>query len=92
MNEAIDYNALNWVRQELGEVLKQSCQFLEEYAGNRDNLACLHDCARNLHQARGPLGMVGLKGADQLAFEMEEVIADLLAGKSGAAGGGDLKY
>ena len=30
MNEAIDYNALDWVRLELGKVLKQACSFLEE--------------------------------------------------------------
>ena len=80
MNEDIDYNALNWVRQELDTVLRQACTSLGQYAENRDNSACLQDCAINLHQARGPLRMVGLKGADQLASEMEEVIADLQLG------------
>ncbi len=78
MSEAIDYNALNWVRQELDEVLKQARSSLEHYAGNRDDGTSLQDCAKNLHQARGPLRMVALKGADQLASEMEELIADLL--------------
>ena len=80
MNDDIDYNALNWVRHELDEVLRQACTSLGEYAGNRDNSACLQECAINLHEARGPLRMVGLKGADQLASEMEEVIADLQIG------------
>jgi chemosensory pili system protein ChpA (sensor histidine kinase/response regulator) len=78
MSEAIDYNALNWVQQELGEVLKQARSSLELYAENRDDATSLQDCAKNLHQARGPLRMVALKGADQLASEMEEVTADLL--------------
>ena len=78
MSEAIDYAALNWVRQELGEVLKQARLSLEQYAGNQDDGSSLQDCAKNLHQARGPLRMVELKGADQLASEMEELIADLL--------------
>ena len=77
MSEAIDYNALNWVKQELGEVLRQARSSLEQYAENRDDDASLQDCAKNLHQARGPLRMVALKGADQLASEMEEVITDL---------------
>ena len=80
MNEDIDYNALNWVRHELETVLRQACTALGEYAENRDNSACLQDCAIQLHQARGPLRMVGLKGADQLATEMEDVIADLQHG------------
>ena len=80
MNEEIDYNALNWVRQELDEVLRQACVCLGEYAGNRDNIDSLHECAKHLLQARDPLRMVGLKGADQLASEMEEVIADLQHG------------
>ena len=78
MSEAIDYAALNWVRQELGEVLKQARSSLEQYAGNQDDSSSLQDCAKNLHQARGPLRMVELKGADQLASGMEELIADLL--------------
>ena len=76
MSEAIDYNALNWVRQELGKVLRQAGSFLEKYSEDRDNTACLQDCARNLHLARGPLQMVGLRGADRVAAEMEEVIAE----------------
>ncbi|MGD8311065.1 MAG: Hpt domain-containing protein [Gammaproteobacteria bacterium] len=78
MQEAIDFNALNWVRQELGECLKQARLHLEAYAADSGDPARLHDCAACLHEARGPLQMVELKGADRLATEMEEVIADLL--------------
>jgi chemosensory pili system protein ChpA (sensor histidine kinase/response regulator) len=81
MHEAIDYNALNWVRKELGETLKQSRIHFEEYAGNKDRADALHDCAALLHQARGPLKMVELNGADLLAAEMEEVVSDLLSGE-----------
>jgi len=81
MHEAIDYNALNWVRKELGETLKQSRLHFEEYAGNKDRADVLRDCATLLHQARGPLKMVELNGADLLAAEMEEVVSDLLNGE-----------
>jgi chemosensory pili system protein ChpA (sensor histidine kinase/response regulator) len=81
MHEAIDYNALNWVRKELGETLKQSRLHFEEYAGNKDRADALHDCAALLHQARGPLKMLELNGADLLAAEMEEVVSELLNGE-----------
>ncbi len=78
MNEAIDFSALNWVRQELGETLKQGRQFLEEYAEGDGDVASLHQCMASLHEARGPLRMVELLGADLLAMEMEEVVNDLI--------------
>jgi chemosensory pili system protein ChpA (sensor histidine kinase/response regulator) len=78
MNEAIDLSALNWVQQELGATLKRGRQFLEEYAeGNRSNES-LNNCMACLHEARGPLRIIGLNGADRLAIEMQEVIEDLL--------------
>jgi chemosensory pili system protein ChpA (sensor histidine kinase/response regulator) len=80
MHEAIDYNALSWVRKELGETLRQARQELEAYADGNHSDELLQRCAAQLHQARGPLRMVSLKGADLLACEMEETIADLLLG------------
>ncbi len=77
MRDAIDYNALSWVRQELGETLKAARHHLEDYAGNK-NTESLQGCVARLHEARGPLQMVNLKGADLLTSEMEEIIADLL--------------
>ncbi|MBT8116194.1 MAG: Hpt domain-containing protein [Gammaproteobacteria bacterium] len=77
MQEAIDYNALSWIRNELAETLKQARHYLEEYAGNKSRES-LQGCVAHLHEARGPLQMVNLKGADLLTGEMEEVLADLL--------------
>ncbi|MDX1698127.1 MAG: hypothetical protein R3308_07550, partial [Thiohalobacterales bacterium] len=82
MREAIDYNALSWVRKELSETLKQARHHLEEYAGNK-NTESLQGCVARLHEARGPLKMVNLRGADLLTGEMEEVIADLLLDSMG---------
>ncbi|MGB5473746.1 MAG: Hpt domain-containing protein, partial [Gammaproteobacteria bacterium] len=78
MREAIDYNALSWIRQEVGITLKQSRLELEEYAEGEQRKELLQGCAAHLHEARGPLQMVNIKGADMLACEMEEAIADLL--------------
>jgi chemosensory pili system protein ChpA (sensor histidine kinase/response regulator) len=80
MHDAIDYNALSWVRKELGETLRQARLELESYADGNASNELLQRCAAQLHQARGPLRMVSLKGADLLACEMEEAIADLLLG------------
>ena len=81
MSEAIDFSALNWVRQELGETLKQGRQFLEEYAEGSGQPESLNQCMACLHEARGPLRMVDLQGADLLAMEMEEVVNDLIHGR-----------
>jgi chemosensory pili system protein ChpA (sensor histidine kinase/response regulator) len=86
MNEAIDFSALNWVRQELRETLKQGRQFLEEYAEGAGDVASLHQCMASLHEARGPLRMVELLGADLLAMEMEEVVNDLIHDRIAAPG------
>ena len=79
MGEAIDYNALSWVRQELDETLKLARVQLEEYANGADNNTLLQKSAVQLHEALGPLQMVGIRGAVLLTSEMEEVIADLFA-------------
>jgi chemosensory pili system protein ChpA (sensor histidine kinase/response regulator) len=78
MNEAIDYTALNWVRHELNEKLKQARQCLEEFADTPVNTQFLQECMTSLHQARGPLQMVDLRGADRLAAEMEVAINALV--------------
>jgi chemosensory pili system protein ChpA (sensor histidine kinase/response regulator) len=78
MREAIDYNALGWVRKELGEALNQARRGLETYAEGDTRKELLQECSAQLHQVRGPLQMVNLKGADMLAGEMEEAIADLM--------------
>ncbi len=78
MDEAIDYNALGWVRQELDETLKLARMQLEEYAAGAENKTLLQKCAAQLHEALGPLQMVGIKGAILLTSEMEEVVEDLL--------------
>jgi chemosensory pili system protein ChpA (sensor histidine kinase/response regulator) len=80
MHEAIDYNALGWVRKELGETLTQARLQLEDYAADTANEVLLQRCATRLHEAVGPLQMVSIKGAMLLTTEMEEVVADLLQG------------
>jgi chemosensory pili system protein ChpA (sensor histidine kinase/response regulator) len=78
MSEAIDYTALNWVRNELNEKLKQARQCLEEFAETPGNTQALQECMTSLHQTRGLLQMVDLRGADRLAAEMEAAVNALV--------------
>ncbi len=82
MHKAIDYNALGWVRKELGETLRLARLQLEEYAEEATNKLLLQRCATQLHEALGPLQMVNIKGAVLLVTEMEGVVADLQQGGS----------
>ncbi len=77
MNEAIDYTALEWVKHGFKEKLNQARQCLEEYSETPGDTRPLQECMTSLHQARGPLKMVYLQGADRLAEEMEAVISAL---------------
>ncbi len=78
MSEEIDYTAMNWVRHELNEKLMQARQCLEKFAETPGNTEPLKECMSSLHQARGPLQMVELQGADRLASEMEGVVDALI--------------
>jgi chemosensory pili system protein ChpA (sensor histidine kinase/response regulator) len=79
MREAIDYTAVNWVKPGLNEILNQARQSLEKYSETPGEARYLQECMSSLHQARGPLHMVDLTGADRLAAEMEAVIGALVA-------------
>ena len=81
MNEAIDYTALNWVRQELNGKLQQARQCLEEFAESPGNAQDLEACAGSLHEARGPLRMLELQGAERLAAEIESAVTALAEGR-----------
>ncbi|MGD8618107.1 MAG: Hpt domain-containing protein, partial [Gammaproteobacteria bacterium] len=77
MHEAVDYNALSWVRQELDVTLGQAHAMLVEYSGNEESTELLHGYAELLHQMRGPLQIAELDGADLLVAEMEAVVAGM---------------
>ncbi len=75
MHEAVDYNALSWVRQEIDVTLRQARAVLLEYSADKDRAGLLEECAELMHQVRGPLQIAELAGADLLAAEMEAVLA-----------------
>jgi chemosensory pili system protein ChpA (sensor histidine kinase/response regulator) len=77
MHEALDYNALSWVRQEIDVTLRQAHAVLVEYAGDMEREELLCDYADILHQLRGPLQIAELAGADSLVAGIEAVVSCL---------------
>ncbi|MCH8498370.1 MAG: Hpt domain-containing protein [Marinobacter sp.] len=73
-----DSIALDWVRGEIQETLKQGQQALETYVENREDTARLRFCLNYLHQVHGTLQMVELFGAALLTEEMEKLTQALL--------------
>ena len=73
-----DSIALDWVRGEIEQTLKQSQQALEAYVENRDDTARLRFCLNYLHQVNGTLQMVELQGAALLTEEMEKLTQSVL--------------
>ncbi|MCP5334781.1 MAG: Hpt domain-containing protein [Oceanospirillaceae bacterium] len=81
MGDRHDYVALDWVKGEIEEVLKQAQYELEAYVESPDDAARMRFCLTYLHQVRGTLQMVEFFGAALLAEEMELVAKAILDGK-----------
>ncbi|MHB1241769.1 MAG: hybrid sensor histidine kinase/response regulator, partial [Gammaproteobacteria bacterium] len=79
-SEGTDHSALNWVKKELDETLKQARLALEAFVENASDSSQLQFCATYLHQARGTLQMVELDGAALLAEELEYLSRALIDG------------
>jgi len=78
MADRHDYVALDWVKGEIEEVLKQAQYELEAFAESPDDTARMKFCLTYLHQVRGTLQMVEFYGAAMLAEEMEAVVQAML--------------
>ncbi len=81
MGDRHDYVALDWVKGEIEEVLKQAQYELEAYVESPDDTARMKFCLTYLHQVRGTLQMVEFYGAAMLAEEMEAVAQAMLDDK-----------
>jgi chemosensory pili system protein ChpA (sensor histidine kinase/response regulator) len=73
-----DFVALDWVKGEIEEVLKQAQYELEAYVESPDDTARMKFCLTYLHQVSGTLQMVEFYGAAMLAEEMEGVAKAML--------------
>jgi len=81
MNQAINFNTLTWVKNELDQTLREARQSLEAHVEIPEDGAQLELLAGHLHQVFGTLQMVELYGASLLAEEME-CVARAIAGNT----------
>ena len=81
MAEQHDYVALEWVKGEIEETLKQAEQALEAYVETPEDATRMRFCLTYIHQVHGTLQMVEFYGAALLAEEMEK-LAQVIINKS----------
>lgn len=78
MTDNHNFLALDWVKSEIEETLKQAQQALEAYIATPNDTAKLRFCLAYLHQVFGTLQMVEFYGAAMLAEEMEKLCLSLV--------------
>ena len=78
MTDNHNFLALDWVKSEIEETLKQAQQALEAYIATPSDTAKLRFCLAYLHQVFGTLQMVEFYGAAMLAEEMERLCLSLV--------------
>ncbi|MDQ8037681.1 MAG: Hpt domain-containing protein, partial [Pedobacter sp.] len=88
MGENHSFLALDWVKGEIEETLKQSRQALEAFVENPEDSAQMRFCLAYLHQVFGTLQMVEFYGAALLAEEMEKLCLALINGQVARVGDG----
>ncbi|GGK02891.1 Hpt domain-containing protein [Pseudomonas matsuisoli] len=81
MGDRHDYVALEWVKGEIGETLKQARQAIEAFVENPHEPVPLYLCRDYVHQVHGTLQMVEFYGAALLAEEMEQLTEALVDGR-----------
>lgn len=82
MTDRHDYVALEWVKGEIAETLKQARQALEAFVENPQDPTRMRFCLTYIHQVQGTLQMVEFYGAALLAEEMERLALALMEGRA----------
>jgi len=78
MGDRHDYVALEWVKGEIEETLKQARHALEAFVESPQDLSRMRFCLAYVHQVQGTLQMVEFHGAALLAREMERLAQAML--------------
>ncbi|PPA05253.1 hybrid sensor histidine kinase/response regulator [Pseudomonas sp. MWU12-2312b] len=81
MGDRHDYVALEWVKGEIAETLKQAHHAIETLLDDPQATHALSDCLACIHQVHGSLQMVEFYGAALLAEEMEQLVSALQQGR-----------
>ncbi|MDT9676320.1 response regulator [Pseudomonas sp. JV414] len=77
MGDRHDYVALEWVKGEIAETLKQAHQAIETLIDDPQATHTLSECLACVHQVHGSLHMVEFYGAALLAEEIEQLTSAL---------------
>ena len=77
MADRRDYVALEWLKGEIAETLRQARQALDAFASEPANTAALDECLNLVHQVHGSLQMIEFYGAALLAEEIEQLVLAL---------------
>ncbi|WP_103102837.1 Hpt domain-containing protein [Pseudomonas sp. LFM046] len=86
MTDRHDYVALEWVKGEIAETLKQARHALEAFVENPQDPTRMRFCLTYIHQVQGTLQMVEFYGAALLAEEMERLAHALMEGRTANRG------
>lgn len=81
MGDRHDYVALEWVKGEIAETLKQAHHAIETRLDDPQATHALSECLACIHQVHGSLQMVEFYGAALLAEEMEQLVMALQEGR-----------
>ena len=81
MGDRHDYVALEWVKGEIAETLKQAHHAIEIQLDDPQATHALSECLACIHQVHGSLQMVEFYGAALLAEEMEQLVIALQEGR-----------
>ncbi|WP_440811855.1 Hpt domain-containing protein [Pseudomonas syringae] len=73
MADRHDYVALEWLKGEIAETLRQARQALDAFIEEPTNRAAMADCLDLVHQVHGSLQMIEFYGAALLAEEIEQL-------------------
>lgn len=73
MADRHDYVALEWVKGEIAETLKQARHALETFIVDPGQTAAMDECLDCVHQVHGSLQMIEFYGAALLAEEVEQL-------------------
>ncbi|MFJ4194637.1 Hpt domain-containing protein [Pseudomonas sp. NPDC089534] len=83
MGDRHDYVALEWVKGEIAETLRQAHQAIETVLDEPSSASGLDECLACIHQVHGGLQMIEFYGAALLAEEMERLVEALRQGRVG---------
>ncbi|MDB5979884.1 MAG: cheA 1 [Pseudomonas sp.] len=81
MADRHDYVALEWVKGEIAETLKQARQALEAFVAHPQDPTAMAECLSCVHQVHGSLQMIEFYGAALLAEEVEQLALALQQGR-----------